>query len=271
MLIDGERRELISARDRGLQYGDGLFETIAVRRQHTCLWPRHMARLEDGCHRLGIPMPDPERLAAEAATEVGDATQGALKLILTRGRGPRGYRVPESAVPMRVLECSPAPDFPIAWWSSGIRLRWCSTRLSINPQTAGLKHLNRLEQVLARSEWRDPAIAEGLMLDTQGRVVEGTMSNLFVMTAGRLVTPELSQCGVAGVMRALVIDTARTLGLSVSRVTLRPADLERADGLFMTNALVGIWPVRELQGRAMDPTAVPGPLLDAVREQAGFD
>ncbi len=270
MLIDGEPRDLISARDRGLQYGDGLFETIAVREGRPCLWTRHLARLEAGCHRLGMPMPDPDRLATEAAAEIGGAAQATLKLILTRGQGPRGYRAPRPATPVRLLECTAPPAFPDAWSSKGIRVRWCETRLSRNPRTAGLKHLNRLEQVLARSEWSDPRIAEGLMLDTEGRVVEGTMSNLFMVAQGRLFTPELSESGVAGVMRALVIDTARDLGLPLSVEKLMPVDLKGADALFMTNALVGIWPVCELQGEPLDAGAAPPELLGIVRARAAL-
>jgi len=213
-------------------------------------------------------MPDPDLLAVEAATEIGDAPRATLKIILTRGLGPRGYRAPTPASPVRVLECTAPPAFPAAWSSGGIRLRWCETRLSRNRCTAGLKHLNRLEQVLARSEWADPAIAEGLMLDTEGRVVEGTMTNLFAIAQGRLRTPDLSESGVEGVMRSLVIDTARELGLPLSIEHLMPGDILGADAVFMTNALVGLWPVCELQGHPLDPGAVPGALLRTVRARA---
>jgi 4-amino-4-deoxychorismate lyase len=133
---------------------------------------------------------------------------------------------------------------------------------------AGIKHLNRLEQVLARSEWDDPEIAEGLMLDTEGRVVEGTMSNLFLVRDRTLLTPDLSCCGVAGIMRGLVLDLARELGIRVVECALVPADLEVVDALFVTNSLIGLCPVQELDGRSYAVDAIPETLRRAVDDHA---
>jgi len=263
-LIDGIPAVVVPAADRGLQYGDGLFETIAVVDGRPCLWDRHLARLRAGCVRLAIPLPDPDLLQAEVLALAKGQGRAVLKLIVTRGEGGRGYRPPHPARPRRILRLHPWPDHPPAWRSAGVRVRYCRTRLGHQPLLAGLKHLNRLEQVLARAEWDDPDIGEGLMLDLDGTVVEGTQTNLFALTAGRLVTPLLDRCGVNGVVRQVVIETAWMQGLAVEEARLTPVELARADALFLTSSLAGLWPVRELDGRVLDPRGIPGELSRTV-------
>jgi len=263
-LIDGIPAVVVPAADRGLQYGDGLFETIAVVDGRPCLWDRHLARLRAGCVRLAIPLPDPDLLQAEVLALAKGQGRAVLKLTVTRGEGGRGYRPPHPARPRRILRLHPWPDHPPAWRSAGVRVRYCRTRLGHQPLLAGLKHLNRLEQVLARAEWDDPDIGEGLMLDLDGTVVEGTQTNLFALTAGRLVTPLLDRCGVNGVVRQVVIETAWMQGLAVEEARLTPAELAQADALFLASSLAGLWPVRELDGRVLDPRGIPGELSRTV-------
>jgi len=241
-----------------------LFETIAVVDGQPCLWDRHLARLHAGCARLGMPPPPENQLVAEALSLSQGIDRAVLKLILTRGEGGRGYRPPRPAHPRRILRLTPWPDHPEGWRSAGVRVRYCQTRLGHQPLLAGLKHLNRLEQVLARSEWSETDVAEGLMLDIDGRVVEGTQTNLFALLDGRLVTPPLERCGVAGVVRRLVLESARALGLRVVEEVLDPARLATAEASFLTSSLVGIWPVREVAGVAFDPSRVPTELTAAV-------
>jgi len=263
-LIDGAPAATVPVTDRGLHYGDGLFETIAVVDGRPCLWDRHLARLRHGCRRLAIPCPETDLLLDEALSLTGGLARAVLKVIVTRGDGGRGYRPPRPATPRRVLRVSAWPDYPESWGSAGVRVRYCQTRLGHQPLLAGLKHLNRLEQVLARAEWDDPDVAEGLMLDPDGQLIEGTQTNLFAIAGGRLLTPPLDRCGVAGVVRGLVLDLARGLGLPVAEEPLDPARLERADGLFLTSSLAPLWPVRELAGRPFDPAGVPPELAAAV-------
>ncbi len=269
MLVNGERENRISANDRGFLYGDGLFETLAVIDGKTCLWRRHMARLQLGCERLGISMPDHEQLWVEAEQEIAGTGRGVLKIIVTRGQGGRGYRPPAAVNPTRVLQLTPWPDYPDAAWRQGITARICHTRLGTNPALAGIKHLNRLEQVLARAEWQDSAIAEGIMLDVDERVIEGTMSNLFMICGGCLVTPDLSRCGTAGVMRELIIEVAGRLALPVIIKDVYLDDLLQADALFFSNSLIGIWPVKSLQERSFSLQVIPPNLIQEVMTQ-GF-
>ncbi len=248
MLIDGLTSDQISVSDRGLQYGDGLFETIAILKGQMPLWPRHMARLQRGEKRLGYPPVDKSLLEREALELCAGIEQGVLKIILTRGSGGRGYRPPSDPHPRRILSQHPWPDYPESLYRQGIRVRLCETRLARQPRLAGIKHLNRLEQVLAQSEWNDPEVAEGLMCDAHGDLISGTQSNLFLLRGKTLLTPDLSQCGVAGVMRERVMASAPGMGLSITETSLRPEDLEQAEGMFLTNALWGICPVSRVAG-----------------------
>lgn len=253
-MINGESSGQIAATDRGLHYGDGLFETIAMIDGRPRLWSAHMARLQRGCEVLRLPSPDLQLLYEEAQRLCVGTERAVLKVVLTRGSGGRGYRLPQEATPQRLLFRYPWPDYPQP--SAGIRVRLCHTPLACNPALAGIKHLNRLEQVLARAEWDDPAIHEGLMCDLDGQVKEGTMSNLFWVRDARLYTPELARCGVAGVMRAEVMALARDLGMSVTFDEALPDELLQMDELFLTNSLIGIWPVGHFAGRDFLPGEV---------------
>lgn len=244
MLINGQPGDQLPATDRGLHYGDGVFETLAVIKGSPRLWQQHITRLHRGCARLGIPMPDSAQLLEEVAQVAHQEAACVVKIIVTRGSGGRGYRAPAMVEPTRLVVRYPFPDYPSSHATEGVAIRLCDTTLGCNPRLAGIKHLNRLEQVLARSEWDDDAIAEGIMLDGEGHLIDGTMSNIFLVVDGVLHTPELSRCGVEGVMRAAVIEVAcqQSIPLHIKSVTLQM--LEGASEVFVTNSLFGIWPVR---------------------------
>ena len=255
MLINGQPADQISAQDRGLHYGDGLFETLAVKNGTPLLWDRHMQRLGLGCSRLGVEPPDPALLRAETEQLCAGVERAVLKIIITRGAGGRGYRPSPLSPPVspatRIVARYPWPEWPQRLWEEGVRVRICQTPLGVNPSLAGIKHLNRLEQVLARSEWDDTDIPEGLMLDQTGSVIEATQSNLFIVKEGRLFTPDLSSSGVAGIMRACIIEIAAKLSIpcAVTRLTL--ADVHSAEEAFLCNSLIRIWPIREIAGTVL--------------------
>jgi 4-amino-4-deoxychorismate lyase len=257
ILINGCEATGISVLDRGFQYGDGLFETLRIRSGQPRHWSRHLARLQLGCERLHIARPDVTLLRAEADRLCAGIDDGVLKLTVTRGEGGRGYAVRGKPTPSRVLAVFAAPEFPAAHASEGVRLRVCDTRLGCNPALAGIKHLNRLEQVLARAEWQDETIAEGLMLDSENRIIEGTMSNIFCVRDGALYTPVLSRCGVRGVTRDRVMELAGQMGLTAHEQDMGLADLAQAEEMFITNTLISLWPVRQLEDRhyAVGPVA----------------
>ncbi len=249
VLVNGEEGNGIVWQDRGFQYGDGLFETIAVRQGRATRWDRHLRRLTKGCARLGLACPRPALLEQEARRLCSGHGRAVLKIIVTAGVGGRGYRRVPGIETTRVLSIQPWPDYPASFNRGGVKLRLCDTRLGINPVLAGLKHLNRLEQVLARNEWDAPDIPEGLMQDVEGRIIEGTMSNVFIVRDEHLLTPELSGCGVEGVMRTCILGSAAPLGLSVAVQDVYPEDLDRADEVFVSNSLIGVWPVREIDAK----------------------
>jgi 4-amino-4-deoxychorismate lyase len=233
----------IGVEDRGLQYGDGVFESALLARGRARFLEQHLRRLALGCECLGIVAPDPALLRSDVQRLSGSAERAVLKIVVTRGIGPRSYRPSPRSKTTRIVALYPAPAPPPA---TRLALRWCETRLGRNARLAGIKHLNRLEQVLAQAEWDDETIVDGLMLDTEGELVSGTASNVFLVREGMLVTPDLRFCGVLGIMRAEVLRAARELGIAVSEEPLWPQDVEAASEVFITNSIRGIRSVTEL-------------------------
>ncbi len=265
VLVNGIAADTISVRDRGFQYGDGLFETIAVSRGTPLLWEQHMRRLAAGAARLAMQPPDIARLRAEVAKLDHDPDRGVLKIVLTRGISGRGYRPEAAASTTRVLALLPWPDYPSTWAEEGVAARLCQTRLGAQPRLAGLKHLNRLEQVLARAEWGDE-FAEGLMRDESGNIIEGTMTNIFLVRDGVLRTPDLTQCGVEGIMRGVVLERADDLGIGHRIGPVTVAQLGQADEIFLTNSLIGLWPVRRLENRSYSIGETTRKIQQAIRD-----
>ncbi|WP_217705797.1 aminodeoxychorismate lyase [Peristeroidobacter soli] len=260
MLINGQPSQQISADDRGFQYGDGLFETALLVDGRVRFIDDHCQRLFTGCARLGIAPPDRPALLREIAQVTAGADRGVLKIIVTRGAGGRGYRPGSAMSSNRVVALHPFNPAP----PGALRLRWCDIRLGRNARLAGIKHLNRLEQVLAQSEWREGEADEGLMLDTEGEVVCATSANVFIVREGALLTPDLRFSGVRGVMRARVIEAAAKLDLAVSEEPLWPHDLETASEVFITNAVRGIRSVASLDSLQWSETSMATRLAAAL-------
>jgi len=244
--VDGQPAESLSIKDRGLAYGDGLFETIAVSAGRPVLLDRHLARLADGCVRLKIPV-DLAAVRTQLLVFSQQLGEGVAKLILTRGDGQRGYAMPQPVQPRLLLQAAAKPGYPANYAEHGVRLFPCVTRLAEQPLLAGIKHLNRLEQVMARSEWQDSEHAEGLMLDVSGRVIEGVYSNLLLGRGGALITADLSRCGVSGVMRAELLAQAAALGIDCQVRDISVDELLAADEVMLCNSVYGVWPVRALR------------------------
>jgi 4-amino-4-deoxychorismate lyase len=256
MWVDGFASDSLPVTDRGLNYGDGLFETIRVEHGGAPLLERHLSRLRTGCARLALPLPGPQALRRELSAACDGMEEGILKLVLTRGSGGRGYAPPEAPSCRRVISTHPLPDYPRSRYRDGVSVRLCTTPLGTHPATAGLKHLGRLDQVLASME--PPAgTAEGLMCDASGQVIEGIRSNLFLVRGGQLLTPDLAGSGVAGVMRGLVLDLAPSLDLEPVIEPVSTDDLVRCDEMFLSSSIFGIWPVREV--RALTGFETVGP------------
>lgn len=230
----------VGASNRGLAYGDGVFETMRIHHGELPLWPHHLARLLGGADRLGLCVPDVEFLRTQCKTMIANIEAGVLKLLLTRGDGGRGYAPPPEPLPVWVLAVHSLP--PVQ--TTGVRLHRCETQLAIQPRLAGIKHCNRLEQVLARVEVQRAACDDGVLCDTEGRVVSATSANLLVQCDGHWITPPVTRCGVAGVVRGWLLEHRL-----VQENELTISQVEHADALALCNAVRGILPVSHLGTR----------------------
>lgn len=239
-LRNGRPANSVPAHDRGLAYGDGLFETLKTIDGHAQFLEPHLARLQRDCARLDLRL-DLDALRDEIARVVRAGRSGVLKLIVTRRAELRGYQASRGAAAERLVLFHPQAFASAPAPSPGVRVRLCRLRLAEQPALAGMKHLNRLEQVRARAEWSDPDIAEGLLLDTAGRLVEAVASNVFVVRRGAVATPRLHRCGVAGVVRELLLHATDCAPIVEADLTLD--DLLDADEVFLTNSIAGIRPV----------------------------
>jgi len=243
-LINGQRAERISIRDRGFQYGDGCFETVRVLSNKPILWSAHLKRLKNACKTLQLSV-NFELLKSEITQLLQDnkTADVILKITVTRGEGGRGYKPPEHANCTRIIQLI---DYVAADTRTGARVVVCQHRLSSNSLLGGIKHLNRLDQVIASAQI--PAdFDEGLCLDEQGSVIEGCRSNLLLAIDNQLVTPDLGKSGVEGVMLNYLIDKFKVLDTRVLRKTISLRELKTASEIFLCNSVFGIWPVAEIE------------------------
>lgn len=248
VLINGRPDSGISSFDRGLHYGDGLFETITCRDGRPRWLPLHLQRLQRGCERLGLPFHDFAALGGEISTLAAGSVRCIIKVIVTRGIAQRrGYAPSGAELPTRLVARYAWPEEPA---EGALRVQLSEVRLGSNPLLAGLKHLNRLEQVMAQRA-RAASVDEVLMLSTSGNVIAGSTSNVFFVDDGGLMTPALTECGVEGVMRRLVLQTAHTLGLPVSVCRIGTEQLASMREAFMTNVRWGVRSVQALDGRSL--------------------
>jgi 4-amino-4-deoxychorismate lyase len=262
--VNGVPADQVSTSDRGLHFGDGLFETIACLHGRPRFLTLHLERLAQGCARLGITF-DASCLRNEVEALAQPVDRALVKVIVTRGPAvARGYGVTGAEKATRITFRYGWPPENRSWGQDGVRVRVASLRLGENPALAGLKHCNRLEQVLARSEWNDPEVLEALLFSSSGRLVSGTMTNVFLVQGSRLRTPRVDRCGVAGVMRRVVLREAARVGIAAQECELTAEDLHIAEEVFLTNARVGIWPVRSLDSRALTPGPVTRRLQEAL-------
>jgi len=252
-LLNGHGDAGISPLDRGFAYGDGVFRTLQVKEGVPVKWARHYRKLVDDCNVLGIVCPSADMLLADVrqlfSGTRSSTLSGVAKIVITRGEAARGYAVPALAQPTRLVTRSDYPAYPPQNAEEGIQLHLCKLRLGHQPAYAGIKHLNRLENVLARMEWNDATYADGLLLDIENNVIECTMSNVFARFGSQLVTPDLHRCGVGGITRDIILESADQLKLDVNVQGMTLETLLQADEVIVCNSLFGAWQVRSLTGK----------------------
>ncbi|MGI9227492.1 MAG: aminodeoxychorismate lyase [Gammaproteobacteria bacterium] len=254
IFINGKLGDRLSSLDRGLLYGDGVFETIAFRKGYLQFWDEHIARLNDGCDVLGITGLDNQLLIKEVEQLTHSGEQCVIKIIITRGIGDRGYK-PNQLPATRIIQKFSFPDFPASYTEQGIDVTLCSYRLSQQTKLSKIKHLNRLEQVLARSEW-DDEFQEGLVCDANNHVIEATSSNVFFECDNALITPDLNLCGVEGVLRNVVLKYCNDNYVNFEVRDINLNEVENFPGMFVCNSIIGIWPVKSFNQRPMSKTAI---------------
>ena len=261
--VNGLTTDRVNARDRGLAYGDGVFRTLRTEAGQPVWWADHYAKLEADCSALMLDCPDQAELRAEVC-QVAEAGQGVVKIVLTRGAGARGYALPSEPATTCIVLASALPHH--AQNFDDVHARWCELKLGRQPRLAGVKHLNRLENVLARAEWDDPTIFEGLLCDDSGAVISGVMSNVFWGKGGALFTPDLSQCGVAGVARMRLLRAAGRLGIGIHTGRFLPAELLAADEVMICNSVMGVRRLARLDDTIWSPAGWTLTLNNALYE-----
>ncbi|MGV3346288.1 aminodeoxychorismate lyase [Enterobacteriaceae bacterium LUAb1] len=244
--VNGKKQTMISAGDRGLQFGDGNFTTARVTQGKIAHLSAHLLRLQSACERLLMPEIDFCVLEQEMCAVAEQQQQGVLKVILTRGNGGRGYSFQGCRQVTRILSCSPYPAHYTAWLEKGLCLMPAPIRLSRNPLLAGIKHLNRLEQIMIRASLEQSDADEALVLDTDGWLVECCAANVFWRKGQQVLTPDLSQAGVRGIMRDHILTQLTLLGYQTDIVQARPDVLADADEVFICNALMPVLPVTRI-------------------------
>jgi 4-amino-4-deoxychorismate lyase len=265
ILVNGQSTDTVNALDRGLAYGDGVFRTLRMEAGRPLWWRDHFAKLAADCAALMIDCPDEAGLHAEVCRAV-EAGEGVVKILVTRGEGARGYVLPQRPSATRIVLSMPLPAYAQAGAPRDINARWCALRLARQPRLAGVKHLNRLENVLARAEWNDPNISEGVLLDDKGAVISGVMSNLFWARDGELFTPDLNECGVAGVTRTRLLRAAARLAIHVHVGHFPPAAIFAADEVMICNSVIGVRRIARLDDFAWPPAGWTDKLKTALNE-----
>ncbi len=261
-LVNGSFNDFISLSDRGLAYGDGVFRTLKVTHGTPEHWPLHYQMLVSNCSVIGLVCPSAELFMSDFEQLFSSDEISVAKIIVSRGHGDRGYVLPAVIEPTRIMIKSNFPHYPQENFDEGVQLHLCETRLALQPRLAGIKHLNRLENVLARMEWNDSAINEGLMMDTTNNVIECTSSNIFARYNDVLLTPSIDECGIAGISRQRILSYATSLDLKVRIEKMSLKQLLKADEVIICNSLYGAWQVRKLTDKQWEKQALASNLRE---------
>ncbi len=268
VFINGVEKTELNVNDRGFQYGDGLFETIAYQQNKLQYIDAHFQRLREGCERLSIDCVD-EALWLNDIKQCALKAPSIIKLIVSRGVSARGYKCNNSNAVTRVTIASDMAEYPQENYH-GINTIICKTPASINTALAGIKHLNRLENVLARQEWNDKNITEGFLFNHSGYLIEGTMSNVFCVKDNTLYTPELNLSGVAGIMRAQIIERAKKSKIKVCISNITEPMFLKMEAMFITNSLIGLWPVKQVDDTVFKTHEIVEFLQDEIQGKQSY-
>ncbi len=263
VLINGAKQSKISIFNRNSQFGDGLFETCLVENKKILFWINHFARLNRGCKQLKISKVDELVWLSDVkkALSLCSYDRCVVKLILSRGESQRGYGFKDDIKPVRAVIIS---ELQKATLSNSFSLEYCQSGYDSNPKLAGIKHCNRLEQVLARSDLKSD---EGIMMDENRNVISVTQGNIYAIHGNTLITPKLDKCGVEGTRRAVILDLAKLLGIKVKVEALSVEKLGQADEVFISNSIIGIQSISQIGEISFGESPITKKIKDAFTEK----
>ena len=242
-IINGKEQSNISIFNRNFQYGDGLFETCVVNNNQILFWEKHLSRLDIGCRKLKIKNIEEEIWLKDIkkALSLTSKKNCVLKLILSRGNSQRGYSYSDDILPVRVVIVSEMKNVQA---KESFSLEYASSGYHSNPNLAGIKHCNRIEQILARSSLKRD---EAIMLDENQNIISVTQGNIYFIFGQSLVTPKLDRCGVIGSRRSLILELAESIELNVEEGNVSMNDAKKADEAFISNSIMGIQSVNSIE------------------------
>ena len=270
-ILNGFLDRDISPLDRGFAYGDGVFRTMKIVGGLPLHWPQHYQKLVADCAVIGIVCPSAEMLIDDMQHLFTPDEMAVAKITITRGEGERGYALPAVTMPTRLVTKSKLPHYNPLNLTDGVQLKVCETTLGAQPKLAGIKHLNRLENIMARMEWQNDGLFDGILLDTNGHVIECTMSNIFVRFGKTLMTPNLTQCGVAGITRQQILSLESVLNLQVVVDLLPLKTLLNADEVIICNSLYGAFQVTKITHDELNQSWQTQTLAKIIRAQLKHD
>ncbi|MGD8108992.1 aminodeoxychorismate lyase [Vibrio sp. TRT 17S01] len=245
--INGMKTENHMVKDRSFQYGDGCFTTLLTRKGEPALWPCHVNRMNACLEKLSIPLPDWQQIESWVRQAALSDDKAGIKIHISRGEGGRGYSPQGVINPTVTISTFPYPELYADYRHQGMILGVCEQRLGLNPMLAGHKHNNRLEQVLLKAEMDNQGYVDGVVLDINEHVIETTMANLFWTKNDVLFTPDLTNSGVVGVMRAQVLEFAQANHWELLIGHFSLSDIENADEVFITNSILGVVPIKNIK------------------------
>ena len=244
VIINGEEQSNITIFNRNMQYGDGLFETCIAKENQILFWNRHLSRLNIGCDKLKIKKIEESIWLKDIkkALSLTSKKNCIIKLILSRGNSHRGYSYPNDIMPVRVVIVL---EMKKPQHKQSFSLEYAQSGYHSNPNLAGIKHCNRIEQILARASMQED---EAIMLDENKNIISVTQGNIFFIIGKRLLTPKLDRCGVIGSRRSLILELAKSIGLDVKEEEISLIQAKKADEVFISNSLIGIQSVSSIKG-----------------------
>jgi len=263
VLINGARQSKISIFNRNVHFGDGLFETCVVENKKILFWTNHFARLNRGCEQLIIGKVDESVWLSDVkkALSLCSYDHCVVKLILSRGESLRGYGFKDDIKPVRAVIVS---ELQKTTPNKSFCLEYCQSGYDSNPKLAGIKHCNRLEQVLARAGLKSD---EGIMLDENHNVISVTQGNIYAILSNKLITPKLDKCGVEGTRRAVILDLTKHLGINVKVEVLSVEKLGQADEVFISNSIIGIQSISQIGDIGLGESPITKKIKDAFTEK----